>query len=99
MKTIQTAVLLSAFIALPTLALADDENQPGFEEKGGDYASHVEVHTHSHPEVRDAPATPTPFKDRGADVVRQVEVHMHSHPEVRASGDPETPAEPFGDKE
>ena len=83
-------LLISALLILSMSALADDEAKPGFDDKGKDHASHVEVHTHEHPEVRDAPAKPESFKNQGTDVVKETEVHTHAHPEVRdAPGKPE----------
>lgn len=63
--------------------LADDETKPGFDDKSRDHATHVEIHVHEHPEVRNAPAKPESFKNQGSDVVKETEVHAHEHPEVR----------------
>lgn len=64
MKPVNSTLLLSTFLILSMPALADDETKPGFDDKGRDHASHVEVHTHLHPEVRDAPAKPESFQKK-----------------------------------
>ena len=89
MKLVKSTLLMNALLILSMPALADDETKPGFDDKGRDHTSHVEVHTHVHPETRDAPAQPEPFNNKGADVVKETEVHVHVHPEVR-----DAPAEP-----
>jgi hypothetical protein len=90
MKLIKSILLTSAFLILSMPVLADDEKtKSGFDDKGRDHASHVEVHTHVHPEVRDAPAKPKSFQNKDVDPVKTTEVHVHVHPEVR-----DAPAEP-----
>jgi|GEM_PF-3486206 len=90
MKLIKSILLTSVFLILSLPVLADDETKSGFDDKGRDHASHVEVHTHMHPEVRDSPAEPKSFSNRGVDTASQVETHAHEHPEVRdAPGKPE----------
>ena len=89
MKLVKSTLLTSAFLILSMPALADDETRPGFDDKGRDHASHVEVHTHVHPEVRDAPAKPESFQNKDMDPVKTTEVHTHLHPEVR-----DAPAKP-----
>ncbi|MDG4552901.1 MAG: hypothetical protein P9E24_01430 [Candidatus Competibacter sp.] len=89
MKLAKFTFFASVFLILSMPALADDETKPGFDDKSKNNASHAEVHTHLHPEVRDAPANPEPFSNKGADVVKETEVHSHEHPEVR-----DAPAKP-----
>jgi len=92
---ISNSLLVSALLILSSPALADDEAKPGFKDKGKDHASHVEVHVHLHPEVRNAPGEPGSFQDKDVDVLKEAEVHVHLHPEVR---DAPAKPEPFKEK-